>query len=94
MGDSVYHKWLYFDINLDVGVIHILNTLLKHKEKTMRKLSEGRCWKRKHAGVILDGLDQCTGCGGIFTPVLPSVPRHLLRALIVLRKGLFCRNLD
>lgn len=32
--------------------------------------------KWKHTGVLLDGLGECSRCGGVFTPALPSVPRH------------------
>lgn len=64
------------------GNADVLHTQVKHREeKTTRKWSEARCWKWKHTRVILDGLEECTRCGGNFTPALPSVPRHLLRAI-------------
>lgn len=46
-------------------------------EKKKKRKNDPRCWKWKHAGVILDGLDECTRCGGIFTPAWPSVPPAL-----------------
>lgn len=43
-------------------------------QRRNRRKNDPRCWKWKHAGVILDELNECTRCGGIFTPAWPSVP--------------------
>lgn len=51
-----------------------LSSYIGQVQRRKKRKNDPRCWKWKHAGVILDGLDDCTRCGGIFTPAWPSVP--------------------
>lgn len=81
--------------NREAPLTFLITRSNAEKERPWRNEPRRGVGKWKHTGVLLDGLGECSRCGGVFTPALPSVPRHLFNDRPAHRqKGPFLRSLD